>query len=88
MVDAREREARERTSERVTDDDDGAMMRGARAQALYASVRASSGGVVTNLESGGFVQERRLEGKMRGEDIFDHHAFLRADGDGRIAVCC
>ena len=87
VVDAREREARERTSERVTDDDDGAMMRGARAQALYASVRASSGGVVTNLENATGLYKAELEGKMRGEDIFDHHAFLRAPTGTEESPC-
>ena len=49
--------------------------------------RASSTGVVTNLENATGLYRAELEGKLKGEDIFDHHAFLRAPMGTKESPC-
>ncbi|CEF96683.1 Cytochrome c oxidase, subunit Vb [Ostreococcus tauri] len=49
--------------------------------------RASSTGVITNLENATGLYKEELEGKLRGEDIFDHHAFLRAPQGTEESPC-
>ena len=43
--------------------------------------------MVTNLENATGLYKAELEGKMRGEDIFDHHAFLRAPTGTEESPC-
>jgi len=43
--------------------------------------------VVSNLENATGLYRAELEGKLRGEDVFDHHAFLRAPTGTKEAPC-
>jgi cytochrome c oxidase subunit 5b len=43
--------------------------------------------VVTNLENATGLYKAELEGRLMGEDIFDHHAFLRAPMGTKESPC-
>ena len=42
---------------------------------------------MTNLENATGLYKAELEGRLKGEDVFDHHAFLRSPTGTKEAPC-